>query len=356
MDGTSSLEVCSKALIGARRIAIAQLLAWVFVPGLIVDLRRFLYSSAEDQPSLAVASMLTGLLALSLQDAIGKLLSEHLTLWQFQAVRAVFNILFLLLLARWTMQGFSLRPKRFSFVFLRSLFHVAALMFFFGSSPFLTMAEMAGGLYTFPLFVVVLSVLILRERVGLLRVGALLVGFAGTLLIIQPGTDSFSLVSLMPVGAGLCYGMFVIITRKFCRDESPVVLTMVSNVSILGFGTLAIALVALIDPSEESRTALPNIMNAWSPMTLWMLALVIVCTVFNVIGNIGMSKAYQSAEASFLAPFDYSYLVFATFWGFVFWRDIPSSLTLLGMAMIAASGMFVAWREKQLAQKAQLQS
>ncbi len=297
-------------------------------------------------------SMLIGLFALSLQDSIGKLLSDHISLWQFQTVRAVFNILFVYLLARWTMQGFSLRPNRLPPVLLRSAFHVAALMFFFGSAPFLTMAEMAGGLYTFPLFVAVLSAVFLGERVGLLRVTAILVGFTGTLFIIRPGTDAFRLVSLLPVAAGLCYAMFIIVTRKLCRDESPVVLTMVSNISILTCGAAAIMILTLINPSAELRQEFPNIMNTWLPMAPWMLLLVIVCTVFNVIGNIGMSKAYQSAEASFLAPFDYTYLVFATFWGFVFWGDVPPALTISGMVMIAASGMFVAWREKQAKERA----
>jgi drug/metabolite transporter (DMT)-like permease len=291
--------------------------------------------------------MLAGLMALSLQDSLGKILTQHISLWQFQTLRAALNVLFVLLLARVTMRGFRLLPRNGFPVFIRSLLHVAALMCFFGSAPFLTMAEMAGGLYTFPLFVAALSALFLRERVGIRRIMAILVGFLGTLLILRPGTDSFRLVGLLPVCAGFSYAVFIIVTRRFCKAESPVVLTLLSNITIFIFGLIGFCTVILLQPSQMLKASYPFIMTAWLPMLPWMVVVLTICTLFNVIGNISMSKAYQSAESSFLAPFDYSYLVFATFWGFIFWQDIPPPMTIAGMMIIAASGIFVAWRERQ---------
>lgn len=311
-------------------------------------LRRLLYGHAEDQPALAVAAMLLGLIALSLQDSLGKILSSYLSLWQFQTCRAFLNVLFVLVLARLTMRGFVLSPNNTTAVLVRSLLHVGAMMCFFGSAPFLTMAEMAGGLYTFPLFVAVLSAIFLKERVGMRRIAAIVTGFIGTLLVLRPGTESFQPAGLLPVAAGFCYANFIIITRRYCKTESPVVLTLASNVTILISGVTGILLITVIDPSDSLRDQYPFVLSAWLPMLPWMVGLVIICTVFNVIGNITMSKAYQSAESSFLAPFDYSYLIFASFWGYVFWSDIPGVTTLVGMFLIAAGGIFVAWRERQI--------
>ena len=94
----------------------------------------------------------------------------------------------------------------------------------------------------------------------------------------------------------------------------------------------------------------PYLLTGWHSIGLWVLALIATCSVLNLTANIALARAYQSAEASWLAPFDYSYIVFATFWGYVFWQHIPDELTFLGMAMIAGSGAFVAWREKAAAQ------
>lgn len=315
-------------------------------------LKRLLYGQPEDQPGLAVTAMLYGLMALSFQDSLGKVLSEHLSIWQFQTFRAILNILFVLCLARLTMRGFRLIPNRKLVVFVRSVLHVGALLCFFGSAPFLSMAEMAGGLYTFPLFVAVLSAVFLHERVGIRRCAAILMGFLGTLFILRPGTDTFQAVGLLPVAAGFFYANFVIVTRRFCKAESPVVLTLASNVLILITGCVGLITLRLTVIPDNLVQAYPYVLSSWRPMLPWMAGIILVCTVFNVSANIAMSKAYQSAESSFLAPFDYSYLIFASFWGLVFWGDIPRFTTLVGMFLIAASGIFVAWREHQIAREA----
>ncbi len=73
----------------------------------------------------------------------------------------------------------------------------------------------------------------------------------------------------------------------------------------------------------------------------------IACSCLNLTANIGLTRAYQSAESSWLAPFDYSYLVFATFWGMVMWGEIPDIQSFIGMSIIAAAGSYVAWRERR---------
>jgi drug/metabolite transporter (DMT)-like permease len=223
------------------------------------------------------------------------------------------------------------------------------MLFFFGGIPFLSLAEIAAGLYVFPLYIALLSALVLGERVGPRRIAAIITGFMGTLLILRPGTANFHLVNLMPVAAAFGYALTVMTTRKLCREESPV--TLAFGVAITFFtagviGTIVFSSSGVIDAVGELRTTWPYLLTGWHDVSLALLSLILACSVLNVVANIGLAKAYQSAESSWLAPFDYSYLIFATFWGFVFSGTIPDNWTFAGMALIAGAGIFVAWRER----------
>lgn len=310
-------------------------------------LHRVLNSSNEDSPAFAVGLMLVSLIMLSAQDAMVKLISLETSLWQFQVARALLNLVYVGLLARWFMRGQSLRPKNLTAVVCRSIFHLCALCFFFSAAPFLSLAEMAGGLYTFPLFVVLLSFVVLRERIGPWRLLAVIAGFIGTLCILRPGSEAFRPAAMLPVCAGFCYGCFVITTRRFCRTESPVVLVLGSNLMITLVGVIGWVAIVYAPIPTDTRADYPFILQPEWSMSSWVLFIVIICAFLNTTANLTIGKAYQSAESSFLAPVDYSYLIFATAWGWILWRDIPSQLTLLGMFLIASAGIFVAWRERR---------
>jgi drug/metabolite transporter (DMT)-like permease len=297
-----------------------------------------------DRPALAATLMVSALSLLSLQDSLVKLASAEVSLWQFQLLRSTCNLVLLLVLSRFLWGRTSPLPKRWGAVALRSLFLVGAMVLFFGGIPFLSLSEIAAGLYMFPLFVAVLSATVLGEKVGPRRVGAILAGFAGTLLILKPGSEAFQWLALMPVAAGLCYAATILTTRKLCREESPVTLALGVSVAFLIIGTFGLAAASF---TSESDLAVdwPYLFTGWHELSALVIAVILACSMLNLTANIGLAKAYQSAESSWLAPFDYSYLVFATFWGVVMWGDLPDLLSFLGMAMIAGAGCYVAWRE-----------
>lgn len=299
----------------------------------------------EDRPALAASLMVTALCLLSLQDSLVKLASADVSLWQFQTLRALCNLSFLFLLSRLIWGNTTVYPKRLWAVALRSLFLIGAMLSFFGAIPFLSLSEVAAGLYVFPLFVAVLSVVILGEHVGPRRIVAVLLGFGGTLLILKPASASFQWVSLAPVMAGLFYAATVLSTRKLCREESPATLALGVSVAFVTVGILGIALMETTKPAALAQSW-PYLFVGWNPLTLQAAGLILICSMLNLTANISLAKAYQSAESSWLAPFDYSYLIFATFWGVVMWGDVPDLLSFTDMAMIAGSGCYVAWRER----------
>ena len=119
-------------------------------------------------------------------------------------------------------------------------------------------------------------------------------------------------------------------------------------VSYVIAGALGIVVLGLFPASPEAQAESPYLARGWVPLGAWVLGLAVICSALNVFANIGLTMAYQNAESSWLAPFDYCYLVFATLWGLALFGDFPDAMMLAGMALIAAAGTLTAWRERRL--------
>lgn len=310
-----------------------------------------LNGSSEDRPALAAAVMIFSLSVLSLQDGLVKLLSSDVSLWQFQMMRGAVSLVLLFVLSRVIWGTVRPRPKRLWAVVLRSALLAASMILLFSGAPFLSLAEMGAGLYVFPLFVAVLSAVFLRERVGPRRILAIAAGFIGTLLILRPGTEAFQPIALLPVCAGFTFACLILTTRRLCRNENPVTLAFGAMLAMAATGAVGTAAFTLIGPTNASQTW-PYLASGWHAVDGTILVLTCACALLQATANLGLTTAYQNAESSWLAPFDYSYLVFATLWGIVLWRHIPDVQTVAGMILIAGAGVFMAWRERQMAKAA----
>ena len=307
---------------------------------------HFLDGTERDSPGMAGSLMLTALAILAVQDSLVRLAGMEISFWQFQAIRASSNFVLLCMTALIVWRTLPPWPKTPWAVALRSLMMILATVFFFGAIPKVTTVEMAAGLYTYPIFVTILSASVLGEPVGWRRVLAVLVGALGAMLILQPFEADFETIKLMPIGAGLCYAINVILTRRWCRGESAITLAAAVAVSFMVIGTTGTVALTLIPSSDEARETIPYLAYGWREMTLALLGITLICSVLNATANVLLTKSYQSAESSWLAPIDYSYLIFASLAGLVFFGDFPNLPQILGMVLIAAAGIFTAWRER----------
>lgn len=305
------------------------------------------FFEARDHPPLAAGLMVFSLVLLSLQDMIIKLTSDSFSIWQFQLLRASLNMTLLVggvLLFR---TAAALPPRRLWVVILRSACLVGAMLCFFAGIPFLSLAEIAAGLYLFPLIVTLLSRFVLGEAVGVQRLAAVGAGFCGSLLILKPAGDSFQLVSLLPIGAAMFYACMILVTRKLCREESPVTLAFGVALSFMTLGLIGVIVLPAPDTAGGSGAAWPYLLTGWHDLEPVMIVTVVACSMMNLTANLCLARAYQSAESSWLAPYDYSYLVFAAIWGYVIFDTVPDLAAAAGMMLIAAAGIFVAVRTRR---------
>jgi drug/metabolite transporter (DMT)-like permease len=304
-----------------------------------------------DRPVAALALLLTGVFALAFQDSLVKLMSTQTSFWQFQTLRSLGNLSFVVILALASGGIGLVIPRNWRAVYLRAALLAICMFFFFSGAPYLTVAQMAAGLYTYPLFVSLLAAPVLGESVGPWRISALLIGALGAAFILSPWDADFSPVQILPILAGFFYATNILTIRKACRNESPLALAFAAGITFVVVGIIGISLLSLFPLSAELRANMPFVAIGWPELTLLVAGFALFASVLNLTGNICLSRAYQTADASWLAPMDFSYLVFAAFWSRVIFERWPTQSAVIGMSLIGIAGVITAWRERVVARR-----
>ncbi len=220
--------------------------------------------------------------------------------------------------------------KRKAMQVFRSVLVLAATVCMFFAVREMPLADAVALSFSTPLFAVGLSVLILRERVGLRRWGAVAVGFAGMLIIIRPGAGTLQWAALLPIAMALFYATDQIVTRMI-RDAADALNALFYTALV---GAIAASLVV------------PFFWRTPGPID----ALMLVGTGFlGGLGHYAVILAYQRAEVSAVAPFAYTELIWAAILGFMVFGDLPDRWTFVGAGIIVASGLYVLYRERRAA-------
>jgi drug/metabolite transporter (DMT)-like permease len=194
----------------------------------------------------------------------------------------------------------------------------------FGAVSVLPLAEVKAITFVSPLLVTLFAVWLLREKVTRDKWAAVVVGFAGTLFIVRPGTSMLSPAATLALGSALCYSLYQIMTRRLSDDENPIVTLFYT--ALVGF--VAMSLVA------------PLIAR---PVALVHLPLFLLVGSMGVLGHYLLIRALELERASTLSPIGYLQLLWVTLLGFLVFGDLPDAHAVLGMAIIVGSGLYVAW-------------
>ncbi|MBM1633763.1 DMT family transporter [Sulfitobacter mediterraneus] len=276
--------------------------------------------------------------ALGLTDNFVPHISERGSLWQFHLVRSV--MAFVVLGAVVAFGYGSLRAKRPIAVLGRSLFQAGAMLIYFGCLSVLPIGVVVAGLFTSPLFVVLISILFQGKSVGLFRWAAVVIGFVGALMVIRPDPSALDPISFLPIVAGLLYAIGAVATRAWCEGESTLTLTA-GFFGMLGvFGLIGVFVVSGEAPAGHDGFVL----RSWGPLDAEMLFWFAVQAVGSLIGIGLIFRGYLLGEASHVAVFEYSLLVFASFWAWALWDQTVPVLGLFGMVLIALAGSIIALR------------
>ncbi len=270
-----------------------------------------------------ILAMIAAAFLLTLNDATSKWLMETYTVWQVLSVRQTFSVLLIVVyihfVTGWSVIKVTNRPG----MALRAFFFVATTGTILVSFSLLPLVLVTAIAFSSPLFVVAFSHLFTDETVGPRRWLAVLAGFAGVLLIVRPGASGFELVLILPVFAALFAGCRDVLTRGLSRTES--------TLSILLWSNLAVVACAL---------AVTTVLG-WQSITGTALLLLLLNGALNASAHFLIIEALRLGEASLVAPFRYSGLIWAAILGIVIWGEFPDNWTLAGAAILVASGVYI---------------
>ncbi len=224
----------------------------------------------------------------------------------------------------------------------RSAVHGLAMLCYFGALGFLPVPQVAAGLFTAPIFVLLIARFGYGEHIGPVRIAAVAIGFAGILLVLGPEAARLGPAAAIPVLGGALYALGNVATRAWCGGEGAVTLTA-GFFAMLGiFGALGLGLVTLF-PQDASGT-LAFILRGPVPPSGTVLFWIFVQAFGSLIGVGLMVKGYQLADATRAAVFEYIVLPAAALWGFVLWAEVPGLREWAGMGLIWLAGLLIVAR------------
>ncbi|KAA9004787.1 DMT family transporter [Histidinibacterium aquaticum] len=275
--------------------------------------------------------MMTAMAGFTLNDVCIKALAGDLPLMQVIFLRGVLTSS-LIAIAAWWMGAlsFAIPPADRRLIAIRCVAEAAAAWFFLTALYHMPIANLTAILQALPLVVTLGAALVFGEQVGWRRMTAILAGFTGVLLIVRPGTEVFSIYSVLGVLTVLCAAVRDLVTRRLSRDVPSLTVTL--------FTAIAVAMLGLVLGLREDW----QMPNAREASLIGGAALLVLGAYLTII------MAMRVGEISFVAPFRYTGLLVAIVAGLIVFGEFPDLLTWVGSGIVVASGLFAFWRERRL--------
>jgi len=255
-------------------------------------------------------------------DVIQKYATINHTIFQIIFFRYLFLLIVSFIESKRKQNKFFYKTNNIKIQLSRSIVSVIETVFFVSSFKFLSLTTAHSVASLAPVFVVILSMLILREKIDRALWAVIIFGFIGVLIILRPGFDVFDIKSLLPLGAGFFFALYQVITKKaseYDSDETSLFFTSI-------FGLVIITTLALY---------------FWHPLTYFSFFILPLIGVMMTLAHYSLIIGLARAPASKIQPFHFTLIFWAIIFGYIFYNDIPDIPTIIGATIIALSGVYV---------------
>ncbi len=303
-------------------------------------------TASANRPTVPLLMLLGGLFLFSIQDVLISDLTKRYPVHEIVFVRSLVNIWPLILLSFAFDQGKNMQITKFWQLFLRGGLLSLSYTAYYLALAGLDFAQATSLYFTAPLFITFLSWVTTRVPIGWRRLTGVIIGLVGVVFIVKPGVGDIPLLpALMAVASAFFYALSALMTNWLGRTESTTVQSVTFVIMNLIIGALFWAIFGEGWAVDHAPQGLEVLLKAWVWPTRTDVLIMVGIGLGSAIGFIMLTAAYRNLEPSFAAPFEYCLLGYNLLWGLLLFRQVPDALTLVGMAIIVSSGLFVLYRE-----------
>lgn len=297
--------------------------------------------------SQGIFCLVTAVALLTISDSIVKLLSPSYALHEIMLFRALFAMIFVIVIVQLEGGFVILKTRRPGLHFLRGLMLVIANMFFFLGLASLPISETIALFYSAPLFICLLSQIVLAQRVSFFRWVAIFIGLVGVLVMLRPGTEIFKMAALLPIMAAFAYACMVIMTSKLGIQDKAGTMTFYIQLAFIIVSSIVGLSVGDGRFYTPDNPTLGFLLRSWTLPNIDDVGLIAACGFFVAVGGYLMSQSYRIGQASLMAPFEYSSMPLALLLGYLVWGDWPDQYSMMGSMLIISSGIVIVVLEKK---------
>lgn len=291
---------------------------------------------SQDRPLLGIALMLCFSATVPFADAIAKILGQTLPISLIVLFRFAAQLVILLPVVMLSRRVWNFAPRVMRLTLLRTLLHILGIGLMVAALRVLPLADAIAIAFVLPFLMLLLGKFILHEEVGPRRLAACAVGFAGTLLIVQPSFQQVGWQALLPLAVAVNFAFFILITRSVSKEIDPISLQVVSG------GMAVVILLPVLGGYYlwAGQAGVPAAPNA----TEW--ALLAAMGAIGTVAHLLMTWSLRYAPSTTLAPIQYAELPMTAFVGWLIFSDLPNGMATLGIAISVGAGIYIILRER----------
>ena len=307
----------------------------------------------DDRPHSGIALCVFGLFLFALQDIIIKSFSDTYSVLQIVFIRGVVALVPILIAVRLTGGWHGLFAHQPKLLLIRGFFGFFSYLTYYMAIAALPLVEVVTIVFSAPILVTIMAAILLKEPVGVRRWIALFVGFLAIVMVVGPSGDLLHLATLLAMIAAFAYACSILLTRFIRADDRPWTITLYATCAFVIGSIVASVLVGIFGAMLVTENpALQFLLRPWVVPPVEDGLLMIFLGLNAALAFYCLIKAYWVSPASIVAPFEYTYLIWAVLFGYLIWAEVPQVTSIFGVTLLITCSFYIFRKELQLSKAA----